>query len=103
MFHIQCPWCGWRNQTEFSYGGEADRSYPQNSMEMDDEQWKDYLFIPQNPKGIFHEQWNHAHGCRRWFNVVRDTASNDIKASYRIGDPGPDIGDDNGPSIQEDQ
>ena len=23
MLYIQCPWCGWRDESEFGYGGEA--------------------------------------------------------------------------------
>jgi heterotetrameric sarcosine oxidase delta subunit len=61
-------------------------------MALTDEQWKNYLFIQANPKGIFYEQWNHAHGCRRWFNVVRDTQTNIIYGSYRINENPPAIG-----------
>jgi sarcosine oxidase delta subunit len=32
----------------------------------------------------------HAYGCRRWFNVARDTASYVIEASYKPGDPPPE-------------
>ena len=33
-----------------------------------------------NPKGDLSERWMHAAGCRRWFNVVRDTATHEIVA-----------------------
>ncbi|PDH58924.1 MAG: sarcosine oxidase subunit delta, partial [SAR116 cluster bacterium MED-G06] len=28
-----------------------------------------------NPKGLFLERWRHTAGCRRWFNMARDTAA----------------------------
>ena len=31
----------------------------------------------------------HAAGCRRWFNVLRDTVSHEIAATYRIGEKPP--------------
>ena len=42
-----------------------------------------------NPKGAHHERWCHAHGCRRWFNVRRDTVSHAITAVYPMGEPPP--------------
>ena len=29
----------------------------------------------KNPRGLHREQWDHAAGCRRWFNVERDTVT----------------------------
>lgn len=86
MLLIQCPWCGERDQSEFSYGGEAHIVRPENPDELSDEQWGDYLFFRKNTKGLFHEQWNHAFGCRRWFNVTRDTVTYEIKEVYLIGE-----------------
>ena len=40
----------------------------------------------KNPKGRHAELWVHSHGCRRWFHVVRDTATNRILAVYRRND-----------------
>ena len=37
----------------------------------------------KNIKGVQFERWNHAHGCRKWFNVVRDTSNDAIKAVYK--------------------
>ena len=42
-----------------------------------------------NPKGSFAERWAHSAGCRRWFNLLRDTATHRILAVYKIGDPPP--------------
>ena len=89
MLQIPCPWCGIRDEGEFSYGGEAHISRPLNSEQLSDEEWADYLFMRKNTRGIFLEQWQHAQGCRRWFNVQRDTVSYKISASYKVGDLPP--------------
>ena len=89
MFLITCPWCGPRDQSEFGYGGEAHIARPVDPDALNDAQWADYLFNRTNTKGSHCEQWCHSHGCRRWFNVVRDTASYEITAVYRAGEPPP--------------
>jgi heterotetrameric sarcosine oxidase delta subunit len=45
----------------------------------------------ENPKGPHREQWCHSAGCRRWFNVERDTLSYRITAVYKAGET-PDSG-----------
>ena len=46
-----------------------------------DEQWADYVFARTNPKGRHAERWSHSAGCRRWFNVVRDTVTHEMRAA----------------------
>lgn len=82
MLLIRCPWCGERDESEFSYGGEGGISRPDSPDALSDEQWADYLFMRKNPRGMHLELWNHAKGCRRWFNVERDTATYQIASSY---------------------
>jgi heterotetrameric sarcosine oxidase delta subunit len=77
MLLISCPWCGEREETEFGYGGQAHVAYPPDPNALDDETWSKYLFFRANPKGPFAERWVHSAGCRRWFNAVRNTASNE--------------------------
>jgi sarcosine oxidase subunit delta len=89
MLIINCPWCGPRDQTEFAYGGEAHIVRPPNPDALSDAQWADYLFMRKNPKGRHLEQWGHAYGCRRWFNVERDTVTYRITATYKPGDSLP--------------
>lgn len=91
MLIIDCPWCGERDQTEFSAHGEAHIARPTDSETMSDDEWGDYVFFRKNTKGIHYERWMHAHGCRRWFNAVRDTVSDQIYATYKPGDPIPDV------------
>jgi sarcosine oxidase subunit delta len=91
MLLIPCPWCGPRDEIEFSYGGEAHIVRPLDPDALSDAEWAEYLFFRTNPKGAHRERWVHTHGCRRWFNVVRDTATNEISQVYRVGEkPGMD-------------
>ncbi|MGW7383158.1 sarcosine oxidase subunit delta family protein [Streptomyces sp. NPDC054794] len=89
MLLIPCPWCGPRDEAEFHYGGQAHVPYPEDPAALTDEEWARYLFFRDNPKGPFAERWSHAAGCRRWFNAVRDTATNEILAVYRAGEQRP--------------
>ncbi|MER7640227.1 sarcosine oxidase subunit delta family protein [Streptomyces sp. NPDC126522] len=89
MLLIPCPWCGPRDEAEFHYGGQAHVAYPETPSELTDEEWARYLFFRANPKGPFPERWSHAAGCRRWFNAVRDTATNEILTVYRAGEKQP--------------
>jgi heterotetrameric sarcosine oxidase delta subunit len=81
MLQIDCPWCGVRDEEEFRYGGEADIQRP--PAESDDARWGDYLFLRTNRKGPQRERWLHAYGCNRWFDVVRDTVTHDIRRTDR--------------------
>ncbi|MCP5072862.1 MAG: sarcosine oxidase subunit delta [Rhodobacteraceae bacterium] len=89
MLQLECPWCGNRNQTEFSYGGEAHIDRPLQPTEKSDADWGQYVFFRANPKGFHRERWMHAQGCRRWFNLMRHTVSNEIKGSYMPGETFP--------------
>ncbi|MFJ8108184.1 sarcosine oxidase subunit delta family protein [Streptomyces sp. NPDC096132] len=90
MLLIHCPWCGPRDEAEFHYGGQAHVPYPENPASLTDEEWARYLFFRDNPKGPFAERWSHSAGCRRWFNAVRDTSTNEILAVYRAGEERPE-------------
>lgn len=89
MLRIDCPWCGPREEIEFHCGGQAHIARPADPESLSDEDWADYLFMRDNVKGAQAERWVHAAGCRRWFNVVRDTVSHDIIAVYKMGESPP--------------
>ncbi len=91
MLLIPCPYCGPRSEEEFSYGNEAHIPRPKEPDKLDDAEWAEYVFMRSNTKGVFLERWMHAHGCRRWFNVARDTVSYDILAVYEMGAPRPKL------------
>ncbi len=89
MLRISCPWCGTRDELEFSFGGEAHRTRP--TLDASDADWSDYLFNKGNPKGIHYERWVHRYGCGRWFNVARDTVTHEIHAVYRMDVEKPEL------------
>ncbi|CCK31787.1 Sarcosine oxidase subunit alpha [Streptomyces davaonensis JCM 4913] len=89
MLLIPCPWCGPRDEAEFHYGGQAHVPYPEDPASLTDEDWSRYLFFRANPKGPFAERWTHTAGCRRWFNALRDTSTNEILTVYRTGEERP--------------
>ena len=91
MLRINCPWCGTRDELEFSFGGESHIKRP--ALEVSDDTWADYLFNKENPKGIHYERWMHRYGCGRWFNVARDTVTHEIHDSYEMNAPKPDSRD----------
>lgn len=82
MLLLTCPWCGPRDETEYHYGGQAHVPCPEDPSALSDEEWAQYLFYRDNPAGPFAERWSHAVGCRRWFNVVRDTVTYEVSAVY---------------------
>ena len=84
MLLIECPWCGEREQTEFSYHGEAHIVRPATPDSLSDDEWANYLFFRKNPKGVHYERWMHAFGCRRYFNMARHTVSGEIYGTYRM-------------------
>ena len=89
MLLIGCPWCGPRDEVEFSYGGQAGIGYPSDPFALSDEEWADYLFMRDNPRGMFAERWMHTAGCRRWFNAERSTVTHEILATFPIGEGSP--------------
>ena len=93
MLLIPCPWCGPREVNEFRYGGEAGVSLPADTPRLDDRAWAEWVFVRGNPKGPLDERWCHAHGCRRWFSLRRDTATDQVLAEpVPIGWPKPPRG-----------
>ena len=100
MLWIDCPWCGPRPETEFRYGGEAHIARPEPAA-IDDAGWADYLFMRSNTKGVHAERWMHREGCRRWFNALRDTVSNDVLAIYPMGAPRPSGPDASGGEAED--
>ena len=99
MLLIPCPWCGPRDEIEFRYGGEAHIARPADPEALDDAAWAEYLFMRANPKGLIAERWVHSAGCRRWFNLLRDTVSHKILIAYKIGEAPPRRGGARRPGI----
>lgn len=89
MMLIRCPHCGARDVTEFSYGGSAQPTRPADPCGVSDEQWSDYVYMRDNPRGVHDELWQHSSGCRRWIAVRRNTLTHDVIATAEPGELPP--------------
>jgi len=90
MLLITCPWCGPRDQTEFTCHGEAHLRRPADPAAASDAAWGDYVFFRTNPKGPHRDRWMHNFGCRRWFYALRNTATDRLDATYRPDETPPE-------------
>ena len=50
MIRINCPYCGERDHSEFSYGGDATIKYP--SLDSSEKEWTEAIFFRKNIKGL---------------------------------------------------
>ena len=48
-------------------------------------------FFAQESKGAHYERWYHAFGCRRFFNMARNTVSGEIYGVYLFGEKPPPV------------
>ena len=90
MLLIHCPYCAMeRPELEFRYAGEAHIARASDPSATDEQSWAEFLYYRSNPRGLHAERWRHTHGCGRYFNCIRDTASDRIAATYKPGEPRP--------------
>jgi len=78
---LTCPYCGIAaDETELAPGGEAHvrRHGPGSS----DEEFEEYQFVRENPKGVHFERWRHSHGCGKWFHAARHTVTLEVYGTY---------------------
>lgn len=73
---LTCPLCGTRPLEEFTYRGDAGPVRPSADQPMED--WVDYVYLRDNPKGPHREHWRHHGGCGSWLAVERNTHSHEI-------------------------
>ncbi len=87
MFYIYCPNCQeHREEEEFHASGQAHVVRPIDPDALSDAQWAEFLYFRKNPRGLHHELWVHAIGCRKFFNITRDTVTYEIKETYKVGE-----------------
>lgn len=99
MLLIHCPYCDEdRPELEFAYAGEAHIARPEKPSELSDDDWRDFLYIRTNARGVHAERWRHIHGCGRFFNALRETVSDKFLATYEAGAARPDI---TGPEVRK--
>jgi methylglutamate dehydrogenase subunit B len=80
---IACPHCGTRPVEEFTFLGDAKLQRP-TSADMDE--WHDYVYLRDNPKGIYDEYVHHSGGCRSWLVVSRNTLTHDVHTTVPVQD-----------------
>lgn len=74
MQRFPCPFCGLRDEREFSFAGEAGKSRPDTTADVSDAVWTDYLNTQRNEKGRAKEIWCHL-PCQEYFLMDRDTVT----------------------------
>ena len=82
MFLIHCPLCGPRAQAEFAYERSLDSIA---AVDAPADVAIEHLYTRDNPYGPSAELWRHAHGCRAWLTLRRDTATHQIYAVALYG------------------
>lgn len=82
MILLDCPYCGPRNVSEFAHLGE--RTTRPDPREATPQEWRSYLYLRDNAAGVVEERWLHRAGCRRFFDVTRDTRDNTVHGTRRI-------------------
>lgn len=98
MFEIQCPWCGKRAQTEFTYEGDATVKRPDAGVQAphpdgsDQKAFFDYVYLRENPSGWHDELWQHTAGCRRFFKMRRNVSTHQIAGTAKPDGTLPEIG-----------
>jgi methylglutamate dehydrogenase subunit B len=76
MLRINCPFCGERDHSEYTYGGDATIAYPALDAPLED--WIEAVYVRANRKDLHRERWQHSLGCRLWLIVERDTVTHEI-------------------------
>ena len=81
MLTLKCPYCGIQaDESELTGGGEAHLTrYGPGS---NDDEFHDYLFMRENPKGVHFERWRHSYGCGKWFHAARCTTTLEVFGTY---------------------
>jgi len=80
---LNCPLNGPRNISEFVCLGEVK---PSPNAQAGPQEWSEFIFMEKNPAGPVREWWLHV-ATSFLFIVDRDTRTDEILATYRIGDP----------------
>ena len=75
MLQIDCPSCGARAQSEFSYERTLDSVV---TLDMPADETVRRLYARANPRGLDEELWRHAFGCRQWLVLRRHRQTHEI-------------------------
>src|SRR2546425_11173340 len=81
---IACPFCGERENGEFTYLGDAAPKRPSfavdggESPERVEDAFYDYVYLRDNVAGVMREDWYHGGGCPSWVVAERNTRSPEV-------------------------
>lgn len=81
MKRLRCPLNGYRNISEFIYGGE----YCREPSAANAEEWADFVYFSDNGAGTVLEWWCHA-ATSYWFLAERDTVSDQVLRTLKVAD-----------------
>ncbi len=85
---IPCPHCGTRPVEEFTFLGDAKPTRPTTNDPASMDQWFDYVYLRDNPRGRFDEYAHHSGGCRAWLVVSRNTETHEVHGAVTARDYG---------------
>lgn len=77
MLLVPCPNCGPRNSSDLKHVGESHVRPDPNTASQ--KEWRDYLYIRDNVADWNIETWYCTRGCRKFFKVERNTATNQFR------------------------
>jgi methylglutamate dehydrogenase subunit B len=75
---IQCPYCGERDLSEFTYLGAAAFQRPDPNAPQAEAAFYEAVYLRDNPAGPHEELWYHASACRSWLRVTRNTRTHEV-------------------------
>lgn len=78
-----CPFCGPRDETEFTFGGEAGKTRPAPAAGVSAEDWSRFLYTHPNPRGAAREIWRHD-ACGEFFLMERDSLTHRVAATQSL-------------------
>ena len=71
---------------EFTFLGDARPQRPVSNDPAAMEQWFDYVYLRDNPRGKIEEYAHHSGGCRSWLVVSRNTESHEVYGTVTARD-----------------
>jgi heterotetrameric sarcosine oxidase delta subunit len=71
---------------EFTFLGDASVKRPTSNDPATMDQWFDYVYLRDNPKGRFDEYVHHSGGCRAWLVVSRNTQTHEVYGCMSVRD-----------------
>ena len=86
MMLVDCPHCGARAQSEFTYERTLDSIV---TLDMAADEAVRRLYERKNPRGLDDELWRHSFGCRQWLVLRRHRTTHVIEAVATLDPTAP--------------